>query len=347
MKKFITMFLCLIASSFLLTACFGSSSKDDGDVSAPTVYKSTAFDGTIVELTISERALKKASGASLFYQLKYDGTLVSEGEAVLSGTILEFKPIVGATFSATVGSGGISGFSPPIPTIRTGITITISLESPDHNSFLEYSGLISSGSVGLNELAGKTMYRPKKKIEFKTDGMFVKSHIKHYNTPSDPDNLDETGKYKYIPEQEGHYSWNADDKTVTLKLEKFGTGEEDTEANLLNWEQYRAFLEEGNNWSVAELTAMGLNKNEAIDLSIAMISSYTIKYKYVIDSDGILFMQKRLPETSKGTNELAVTGKTFTRVEWKEDTNAFVPKSDTYVLSHFENHSRVTFLRNC
>jgi len=206
-------------------------------------------------------------------------------------------------------------------------------------------------SVGDNPVGGKIYYEGDwEKIEFAastgTSGKYTGYNVR-YDMDRDGYVLDTNGKYLWYINKTGTYTWNEDQKTVTLRPEKIS----DDNGKFLNKTEFKAYLKDywnsyidylKNEEGMTQAQADAYIREMLADLGYSSITQLADAqaneafgnhpYTYSFSNDGkSLFMQELLPQ-SKGTDELA--GKTYngTRYDYEQDKRVKVPNEE-YVFS--------------
>jgi hypothetical protein len=195
-------------------------------------------------------------------------------------------------------------------------------------------------SDGENELydsvqkKGKTYYNGDEKIEFNSNGTYVKYEIKEDSSGNDVVGGD--NKYEWAKEEEGTYSWNntPTNKTVTLKWGKVSWEEDDNgnPTNLRDRAGLKSYLDKHLDYNDMAKNTGYSSKSEMLDefLALAFVNR---TYNYAF-SGKALFLDEVLQE-SKGDNEL--TDKSFGEVGGGNDGINFKKHSEVYTFIDSKN----------
>jgi hypothetical protein len=213
----------------------------------------------------------------------------------------------------------------------------------DNSSGSDTTGGNSTGSnelpasVGDNQVGGKIYYQGNwEKSVFDastgTNGEYTVYRVLYDDATNDLI-LDENGKYKWVINRTGTYTWNKNEKTITIRAEKILV-----DPPLSNNEKFMTKTEYKTAFTayMIQFKDDTTLKQQLADMGYSSLTQYidamvnqefdNYSYTYSFSNDGkSLFMQEILPQP-KGTDDFV--GKTYNGLMWDEEARKY--EKDSY-----------------
>jgi hypothetical protein len=302
--------------------------KTGGGGTIPTISTETLPGGTVG--TASSQTLEATGDAPITWSL--DG-----GTTLPAGLDL-------------AGTGAISG----IPITAGTATFTVKAANAAGNNTKQLSITITGG--GVNAVSGKTYFEMDRRIIFSTtaggavNGTYTTGRTIYDFETRGYEVVD--GKYKYVDSEAGVYTWNEEEKTVTMEPERAAfSSSPDWLTDLLDKTTFRSTMQTWENDYKQEigeaaynqiLSGMGFSSAAAyIDYYVNDVFSHKTN-GYSFSNDGTaLFLEKTLP-SNKGTNELSGQSYNPAARDGKDTNQVYVFTASLYTFTDSRGETETT-----